>query len=124
MGYSQGLFVIELINAEIKSNVKSPGNSYFIFRLLLSVASGKAYTYFFPWEPKSINCYSKFLTAGELRWTNLTQYQLVHYSKLSADWDYSVSKKPNYGLFLSLSITQFKKDDHNFGKDFFFTILE
>lgn len=40
MDYSQGLFVIEMINAEIKSNVKSPGNSYFIFQLLLSVASG------------------------------------------------------------------------------------
>lgn len=124
MGYSQGLFVIELINAEIKSNVKSPGNSYFIFQLLLSVAPGKAYTYFFPWEPKSINCYSKYLAAGELRWTNLTQYQLVYYSKLSADWDYSASKKPNYGLFLSLSIIQFKKDDHHFGKSFSFTILK
>lgn len=40
MDYSQGLFVIEMINAEIKSNVKSPGNSYFIFQLLLSVTSG------------------------------------------------------------------------------------
>lgn len=39
MDYSQGLFVIEMINAEIKLNVKSPGNSYFIFQLLLSVTS-------------------------------------------------------------------------------------
>lgn len=69
MDYSQGLFVIEMINAEIKTNVKSPGNSYFVFQLLLSVASGKAYTYFLPWEPKAVNCYSKFLTAGKLRWT-------------------------------------------------------
>jgi len=44
MDYSQALFVIEMINADIKFNVKSPGNSYFIFQLLHSVASGKAYT--------------------------------------------------------------------------------
>lgn len=69
MDYSQGLFVIEMINAEIKSDVKSPGNNYFIFQLLLSVASGKPYTYFLPWEAKSISCYRQFLTAGNLRWT-------------------------------------------------------
>lgn len=66
MDYSQGLFVIEMIHAETKSNVKSPGNRYFIFQLLLSVASGKACTDFLPWEPKSINCYRTFLTAGKL----------------------------------------------------------